>query len=226
MLQCRKGAAKQVSHGCDLHADIGPLACVTNLNSLSSAKQAMASVQDAIATMARNIETQTGRGVADWVALARATGLAKHGEILKWLKAEHGLGHGYANFLALRTLEAGSPAPVNDNPVDELFAGPKSALRPLYDQLVAAVGAFGPDVEIAPKKNNVSLRRAKQFGLLQPSTATRLDVGLILKDVEPAGRLEVSGSFNAMFTHRVRVSAAADIDAELKAWLRRAYDAA
>ena len=186
----------------------------------------MASVQDAIATMARSIEVQTGRSVTDWVSLARATGLAKHGKILKWLKAEHGLGHGYANFLALRTLEAGATSPKADDPVDDLFAGPKTAMRPLYDLLVAAVTAFGPDVEVAPKKNNVSLRRAKQFGLLQPSTATRLDVGLILKDTAPAGRLEASGSFNAMFTHRVRVGSAAEIDAELKGWLKRAYDGA
>ena len=186
----------------------------------------MASVQDAIATMVRNIEAQTGRAVAEWVSLARATGLARHGEILKWLKAEHGLGHGYANFIALRTLEAGAETPAADDPVDAMFAGPKAALRPLYDRLVATVTGFGPDVEVAPKKNNVSLRRARQFGLLQPSTATRLDVGLILKDVAPAGRLEASGSFNAMFTHRVRVGSAADIDSDLLGWLRKAYDAA
>jgi hypothetical protein len=186
----------------------------------------MASVQDAIATMVRNIEAQTGRTVSDWVVLAKGTGLAKHGEILKWLKAEHGLGHGYANFLALRTLEAGGPTPAGDDPIDAVFAGPKAALRPLYDRLVATVAAFGPDVEVAPKKNNVSLRRARQFGLLQPSTATRLDVGLILKDTAPAGRLEASGSFNAMFTHRVRVGSAAEIDSELLGWLRKAYDAA
>jgi len=196
------------------------------LPSLNGARHAMASVQDAIATMARNIETQTGRSVADWVVLARATGLAKHGEVLKWLKTEHGLGHGYASFLALRTLEAGGPGPASDDPVDGLFAGPKAVLRPLYNQLIDTVIAFGPDVEVAPKKNNVSLRRAKQFGLLQPSTASRLDVGLILKDVPPAGRLEASGGFNAMFTHRVRVGAATEIDAELKTWLRQAYDAA
>lgn len=186
----------------------------------------MASVQDAIATMAKNIETQTGRSVADWVATAKASGYAKHGEILKWLKAEHGLGHGYANFLALRTLEAGAPIPAGGDSIDGLFEGSKAALRPLYDQLVAAVTGFGPDVEIAPKKNNVSLRRKKQFGLVQPSTATRLDIGLILKDTPPAGRLEASGSFNAMFTHRVRVASGGDIDAELLKWLRQAYDAA
>jgi hypothetical protein len=79
-------------------------------------------------------------------------------------------------------------------------------------------------VEVAPKKANVSLRRAKQFALIQPSTSARLDLGLILKGRPAQGRLEASGSFNAMFTHRVKLSGPADIDDELMGWLREAYN--
>ena len=71
-----------------------------------------------------------------------------------------------------------------------------------------------------------SLRRSKQFGLIQPSTATRLDVGLVLKGFCTKGRLEASGTFNAMLTHRVRLQTAADVNVELLAWLRQAYDQA
>jgi hypothetical protein len=99
-------------------------------------------------------------------------------------------------------------------------------LKPFYDKLIAIVTKFGPDVEIAPKKAYVSLRRKKQFGLLQPSTSDRLDMGLILKGVKPTGRLEASGSFNAMFTHRVRISRLTDVDPEVKRWLKQAYDEA
>ena len=60
---------------------------------------------------------------------------------------------------------------------------------------------------------------------MQPTTATRLDVGLILPAVKPTSRLEAAGSFNAMFTHRVRLASVADVDVELKRWLKRAYDA-
>jgi hypothetical protein len=91
---------------------------------------------------------------------------------------------------------------------------------------VAAVEAFGDDIELAPKKAYVSLRRAKQFGIVQPSTKTRVDVGINLKGVDPGGRLEASGSFNAMVSHRVRVSDAAEVDDELIGWLRDAYEAA
>jgi hypothetical protein len=186
----------------------------------------MASVKDAIATMVKNIEEKTGKSVPAWIKLAHNTGLQKHGEIVKWLKTTHKMSHSYANYIALQTLKAKDGAKSSSDEISALFAGPKGALKPLYDQIVEIVKDFGKDVEIAPKKANVSVRRSKQFALLQPSTATRLDVGLILKDIKPAGRLEASGSFNAMFTHRVRVTAASEIDAELKRWLKKAYDAA
>ena len=185
----------------------------------------MASVEQAIATFERNIAAQTGASVEQWMDQVRASGLARHGEIMAWLKTEHGLGHGHANHIAKRTL-APSASVTGDDGIGHLFDGPKAALRPLYDTLVATVTALGPDVELAPKKANVSVRRKKQFALLQPSTATRLDLGLILKGVPPAGRLEASGSFNAMFTHRVWFASPAEIDAEVRAWLAAAYAAA
>ena len=77
-----------------------------------------------------------------------------------------------------------------------------------------------------PKKAYVSLRRSKQFAIVQPSAATRLDIGIQLKGTPTTDRLEASGSFNAMVSHRVRLSSAKGIDAELKAWLKKAYDAA
>ena len=99
-------------------------------------------------------------------------------------------------------------------------------MKPIYTAFVRAVKKLGKDVEISPKKAYVSLRRNKQFALIQPSTKTRVDVGLNLKGVRPAGRLESSGSFNAMCTHRVRLESKKDVDAELMGWLREAYERA
>lgn len=184
----------------------------------------MASVEQAIATFERNLAAQTGATVEAWIAKIPAD-LTRHGQIMAWLKAEHGMGHGHANHVAKRAL-APSAAAVGDDGVGHLFEGPKAAIRPLYDAVASAAQALGADVELAPKKANVSVRRKKQFALLQPSTATRLDLGLILKDASPTGRLEASGSFNAMFTHRVRLASLADLDAELTGWLKAAYDGA
>ncbi len=176
--------------------------------------------------MIERLPETTGKSLDEWQALIRKAGLQKHGEILKLLKEKHGVSHGYANQIALKVLEpADAPAAGSDGLIDAQYAGPKSGLRPIYDALAAAVRSFGPDVELSPKKAYVSLRRSKQFGLIQPSTASRIDVGLVLKGAKPAGRLEASGSFNAMVTHRVRLGGLADVNAELVAWLRQAYDA-
>ena len=185
----------------------------------------MAAADDALASMIANLKEKTGKSLDQWVAIARKTGLAKHGEIVKHLKSEHDMGHGYANLVAQKTLAGDTPAG-DDALLEAQYAGAKAGLRPMYNAIIAAVGKFGSDVEIAPKKTYVSLRRSKQFALVQPTTATRIDVGINLKGVEPGGRLEASGSFNSMVTHRVRVGSPAEVNAELIGWLKKAYASA
>jgi hypothetical protein len=185
----------------------------------------MATVDDATRNMIRNLEDKTGRSLADWATLARGSGHEKHGQIVVWLKGEHGLGHGYANLVALESRGALTLDAPADDALAAVFAGDKAGLRPLYDAIEAWVTALG-EVEISPKKANVSLRRSKQFALVQPSTKTRMDLGLQLKGVAPEGRLEASGSWNSMVSHRVRLETAADFDDAVKAWLKAAWDAA
>ena len=184
----------------------------------------MAKVEDAIASFERNIEAQTGQSVSAWAALLGQQGFEKHGQMVGWLKSEQNLSHSHANHIAKRVMQ--DAAPPTEDPVAALFAGAKQNLRPLYDAVVDAVVGFGADVEVAPKKANVSLRRRRQFALIQPSTATRLDLGLILNDTPADGRLQASGSFNAMFTHRVKLASPVDIDGAVLGWLRQAYDEA
>lgn len=177
-------------------------------------------------TMIQNLEDKTGKSINEWIAIVKTCGIEKHKAIIDFLKSEHGLTYGYANLVAhkAKAMDAGS-ASGDSELIDGQYAG-KEELRPVYNKLMAAVKNFGSDVEIAPKKAYVSLRRKKQFGILQPSTKTRLDVGINLKDVPPTGRLEASGSFNSMVSHRVRISSADEVDAELIGWLKAAFDAA
>ena len=182
------------------------------------------SPEGGMASMIQNLETKTGRSMAEWIAIARATGLSKHKEVVDHLKSSHGLTHGYANQIALRAVKPDdAPAEGSDELIDAQYTGAKAAMRPLYDKMIAVMTSLGPDVEVSPKKTGVSLRRSKQFALIQP-TAQRLDVGIILKGVPPAGRLEQNPS--TMCTHRVKVSSEAEMDAEFVSWLRRAYEAA
>ena len=189
----------------------------------------MAEREDAaLQSMIRGLREKTGRSLEEWEKVVIKSGLEKHGQIVALLKEKHGVTHGYANLVAHSALksDAASVAGQGTDLVTAQYAGAKEGLRPTYDALAARIRAFGDDVELAPKKAYVSLRRSKQFGLLQPSTAARLDVGLNLKGVPAKGRLEASGSFNAMCTHRVRVESSAEIDAELVSWLKQAYEKA
>ncbi len=180
-----------------------------------------------MATMISNLEKNTGRAFSDWIAEVRGLGALKHGEVVAHLKTKHGLGHGYANLVAhAAKVDETKPAVATEDAVDSWFAGDKAAIRPIYDAVMNAIRGFGGDIEFAPKKGYMSLRRSKQFACVFPSTKTRVDVGIQLKGVEPAGRLEKSGSWNAMVSHRVRLESVGQVDAELIAWLRRAYDAA
>ena len=185
----------------------------------------MASVDEATRNMIRNLEEKTGRSLADWSALAKGSGHEKHAQILAWLKSDHGLSHGYANLVALEARGGLSANTSADDGLAALFAGDKAGLRPLYDEIVACARGLG-EIEVSPKKANVSLRRSKQFALVQPSTKTRMDLGLQLKGTAPSGKLEAAGSWNGMVTHRIRLESAADFDAEAKAWLKAAWEAA
>ena len=177
-------------------------------------------------SMIDNLPEKTGRSLDDWLVMTVEGAPEKHGEIVKWLKSEHGMTHGYANLVALKTREARDGGPADDDLVGAQYSAAKAGLRPIYDRLLEAVEALGPDVEIAPKKTYVSLRRSRQFGLVQPSTKTRVDLGIQLKGEEPGERLEASGSFNAMVSHRVRLSDPSEVDDEVVGWLRAAYERA
>ena len=184
-----------------------------------------ASPDDMAATMIANMKSKTGKTLEQWLAIAKKTGAEKHGQIVKALKTDHGLTHGYANLVAHKLLksDAGSKAEGGTDLVAAQYAGPKAGLKPIYDAVIKAARSVGKDVEIAPKKTYVSLRRNKQFAIVQPSTRTRVDLGLNLKDEKAAGRLEKSGSFNAMVTHRVRLEKPADVDKDVIAWLKKAW---
>lgn len=180
----------------------------------------------ALESMIRNLEEKTGRNLEEWIKVVRDCGEEKHGGQVKHLKSEHGLTHGYANMVA-QIARDGLPGGNKGTEAEgSLFTAKKAGLKPVYDAVRTALLALGPDIEVAPKKTYVSFRRKKQFAIVQPSTATRLDVGLNLKGEEFTDRLESAQGFNAMCTHRVRLEALTDVDDELRQWLKEAYDSA
>jgi len=175
-------------------------------------------------SMIKNLEEKYGKSLQEWTTIVNKSNLQKHGEIVTYLKSEYSLTHGYANLVAHKSLksDAGSAGSADDL-VEQQYSKGKEALKPIYDKLITFIKEFGDDVELAPKKAYVSIRRKKQFAIIQPSTKTRLDLGLNLKGKAPNGRLEESGSFNAMCSHRIRLAAENELDEEIINWMKEAY---
>lgn len=176
--------------------------------------------------MEQGLLEKTGKSLEEWVKIVRAQNFEKHGHIMKFLKESHGFTHGFANFVALKARESDAASFDSVDLVIAQYSNGKEHLKPIYDKILEVVKGFGSDIEIAPKKANVSLRRNRQFALVQPSTKTRIDLGLKLNDAELTDRLENSGPFGSMCTNRVQITDISQIDNELIGWLRLAYEQA
>lgn len=190
----------------------------------------MTDLEKAIATQLANIEKRTGKTLAELRAIIKSSGLTKHGELVAMLKSKLGMGHGDANTLVHSVMKSdGQSAAAAQGlsageVLDGLYAGPKAALRPIHDKLLREFRKLG-DFEEAPKKTYVSYRRKRQFAMIGPATNTRVEVGLNAKKIEPNERLQALPP-GQMCNYKVRLGDAGEVDAELIAWIRTAYDAA
>ena len=190
----------------------------------------MSSLDQARETQLKNIQAKTGKTLAQVRAQIKKSGLSKHGEIRSMLMETYGLGHGDANALVHFALAsdgqsaAAATGASADKVVDEIYTGNKAGLRPIHDKVMAAVEGFG-EFEIAPKKGYLSLRRKKQFAMVGPGTKGRLEVGLNMKGVPATERL-IAQAPGGMCQYKVFLTDAKEVDAELKGWLRTAYESA
>lgn len=175
--------------------------------------------------MEKGLLEKTGKPLDHWIKVVEQSGLDKYKAIMDFLKKEHGFTHGFANFVTLKTLKSDAGSHDDANLLTNQYRG-KESLKPIYEQLIKEINKFGDDITRTPKKDSVSMIRKKQFALIKPATKTRVDLGLKLKDVPVGERLEGSGPFGAMCTHRVRLETVDQVDAELIEWLKEAYQKA
>lgn len=182
-------------------------------------------VEKATQTMIENLHKNTGKTLEKWIEIVNNEKISKHGEIIKFLKEKVGLTHGFSNLIALkaRNADAGS-AENQDDLISNQYKG-KEHFKPIYDKLISEIQSYGKDIEIAPKNTYVSLRRKKQFAILNPATKTRFEIGLNLKGQEPKGKLEAEKP-NSMCSHKINISNIAEIDNEILEWIKMAYSSA
>jgi len=174
-----------------------------------------------------NIKAQTGKTPKDFLALAKKKGLlnegVKTGQIVAWLQQDFGLGRGHAMAIVLTLRDATQPHMTADDRVTKLFSGDRARWRKTYDTLLTRVHRFGPGVSVGPTGTYISLlHNGRKFGIVQV-TSDRLDIGIKMKGAKTTRRFQAAGDWNAMVTHRVRISSARQIDAEVLGWLECAY---
>jgi len=173
----------------------------------------------ALKTMNKNMPEKTGKSLDEWKTILKEKSFAKHSEGVKFLKSEFNVTHGFANTIVTLSKEDESESV---DLVRSQYQG-KECLMPIYEELITYLKSLGSDVTITPKKGSVSIIRKRQFVLIKPATKTRIDLGFKLKDKPTTDRLEGSGPFGTMCTHRVKISDVAEIDKELKDWIKEAY---
>jgi len=188
----------------------------------------MVDIDKAVQTQLANIQKKTGKTLNQLYAWLGSTGHEKHGQLRDAAKSDLGLGHGDANTLVTLFLRstgaATAPAATPNAAVEDIYSGPKAALRPVHDSVMAAIEKFGP-FEIAPKKAYLSLRRSKQFAMVGPATKTQVEIGLNAKDL-PAGDRLIVQKPGGMCQYKVRISSPDEVDSELVGWIRSAYESA
>jgi len=188
----------------------------------------MSTPEKAVETQLNNIQTKTGKTLAQLSAIVKKSGLTKHGEIRAMLQKDLGLSYGDANALVHHALQsdgmsaAKAAGATTDDVLDGIYTGPKASLRPIHEKLMTAIQKFG-EFEIAPKKGYVSLRRKKQFAMVGPTTNTRVEVGLNMKDATAGDRL-VAQPKGSMCNFVVKLTDAKDVDKALIEWIQRAYE--
>lgn len=177
-------------------------------------------------TMIDNLLKKTGKTLEQWVDIVDANNFAKHGEIIQFLKESHGFTHGFANLVAHKSRKSDAGSATDQNALIGLQYKGKEHFKPLYDKLIQHITTFGSDVEIAPKNAYVSLKRKKQFAILQPATKTRFEIGLNIKGQQPEGKLELITAPNSMCSHKINLTGDNDLTQDVLDWLKTAYEKA
>ena len=193
--------------------DVHPSLCIYQ-NSLAALKQ------------------KTGRTLAEWVKFVNKEGPATEKERRAWLKEKHGMGMNYAWWIAEQSLgkgDDGTPETYLKNAeayVEKMYSGAKEALRPIFDQLLVLGRSLGPDVKVCPCQTIVPLYRKHVFAQIKPTTRTRIDLGLALKDTKVPKRLIDTGGLakKDRITHWIEITSLKDVDEEVKKWLKTAYE--
>jgi len=202
------------------------------------ASRSLYSVHPGVAMLARwvsELAAKTGRSLDDWLSHIKQAGPKTEKECRVWLKDQYQLGTNAAGWLAEKAFVT-SLESADDTPegylrlapvyVEQMYAGPKAALKPIHDELVQLARLLGDDVRICPCKTIVPFYRRHAFAQIKPAATKRIDLGLALGEEPFTARLRDTGGLakKDRITHAVVITSLSDIDLQVKRWLKQAYE--
>ena len=170
----------------------------------------------------RLLKERTGANVASWNRRIAKEQLNDEKSLRTWLTKQGVTGYaqsllvmerfGYPDFLLASA--------------DELIEGQyadRPQLRPIFDSIIDAAAGLG-EVTIQTRKTYVSLVTPRRtFARIQPTTKSRVDLGLRLEGHKPGGRLQAS-KIHETTPLQISLASVDEIDTEVLNWLQEAYD--
>ncbi|MBZ5504177.1 MAG: DUF4287 domain-containing protein [Acidobacteriia bacterium] len=178
------------------------------------------------------LKQKTGRTLEEWTRFIEKEGPATEKDRREWLQTKHGLGRNYAWWIAEQSVGKGDDGTPEtylkqaEEYVEEMYSGAKESLRPIFEELLALGRGLGKDVKVCPCQTMVPLYRKHVFAQIKPTTRTRVDLGLALQDTKVPKRLIDTGGLakKDRITHRIEITSLKDINAEVKKWIKIAYE--
>src|SRR5688500_14286513 len=164
---------------------------------------------------------RTGADVDTWNQRVEKEQLHDEQQLRAWLTQQGVTGYaqsllvmerfGYPDFLLATA----------DELIDKQYAD-RPQLRPIYDAIILAASGLG-EIIIQARKTFVSLIAPRRtFARIQPTTKSRVDLGLRLENQKPGGRLQPSRIHESM-PLQVCLHSPDEVDTEVLGWLQRAY---
>ena len=184
----------------------------------------MPTPDEMLSAVADSMAERTGRTLSEWVALVAGSGVdpLDQNAVRRWLREVHGVRQNSQWAIAdAAARAAGWVRPSVEDYIDWQFTGKKAALRPVFDAVRELAMALGDDVTIEGRGTYVPFVRGRQFAATATTAAasTSACACRIRRRRAAAARHRAGPA-----THKLALTAVADVDDEVAALLRTAYD--
>ena len=173
------------------------------------------------ASLQASLERDTGKTLEQWVAIARTCPETGHRARLKWLKDNHGLLQNHGSHVLSEAFESAMSWQEPEKLIAALWVDPASTA--IFQAVDLAARAPGEVIQ-GPRKGYTAWSRNFQFAAAKPIKGGKVMLGLALPpDVSPRLEAPKNEGWSERLKSRTLLSSPAEVDAEIKALLKAAW---